>query len=340
MSTHATQVVLPGVVEPEGLTLQQVELAAPGTGQVLVAVEASGISFAEQQMRRGKYYDQPTFPFVPGYDLVGTVLALGPGTPADLLGTRVAALTKTGGWSTHVLLDADGLVPVPDGVEAAAASTLVVNGFTAWSMLHRAAGVRAGQTVLVHGANGGVGTVLVQLATIAGARVIGTAAPRHHDALRALGAEPVDYGGDVEAQVRELAPQGVDAVFDHVGGDVLEGSHRLLRRGGTLVSYGTAATRDQKGNSMLPILRLVAKLQWWNLRPGGHLATFFNVWAGRRNQARFQARLREDLTQVFALLADGRLRTHVAATFPLADVAQAVRLAESRTVVGKVVLVP
>nr|WP_281373110.1 medium chain dehydrogenase/reductase family protein [Kineococcus aurantiacus] len=312
----------------------------PGPGQALVAVEASGVSFAEQQMRRGKYYDQPAFPFVPGYDLVGTVVRVGPGTPGDLVGHRVAAVTKTGGWAAHALVDAGDLVPVPDGVDPAEAATLVVNGLTAWSMLHRSARVRAGQTVLVHGANGGVGTVLAQLAVLAGARVLGTASPRHHDALRELGVEPVDYRGDVEAQVRELAPDGVDAVFDHVGGEVLGVSHRLLRRGGTLVSYGTAATRDVAGNPTLPVLELLVRLQWWDLRPGGHRATFFNVWAGRRNRARFQARVREDLGQVLALLAQGRIRTHVAATFPLERAAEALRLAESRTVVGKVVLLP
>jgi NADPH:quinone reductase-like Zn-dependent oxidoreductase len=340
MTTAATRVVLPGIVEPDGLLLEPVQLPAPTTGSALVAVEASGISYAEQQMRRGRYYDQPAFPFTPGYDLVGTVVTVGPGTPTDLVGRRVAAMTKTGGWATHALVEVGDLVPVPEGVDPAAASTLVVNGITAWSMLHRAAEVRSGQTVLVHGANGGVGTVLSQLAREAGARVIGTASPRHHEALRALGVEPVDYAGDIEAQVRELAPDGVDAVFDHVGGAGLSVSHRLLRRGGALVSYGTAATRDGSGNPTMPILKLIARLAWWNVRPDGRRATFFNVWAGRRNRARFQARTREDLGRVFALLAAGRLRTQVAATFPLAGVADALRLAESRTVVGKVVLLP
>ncbi len=336
-----TRVVLPGVVEPEGLRVERTDVPVPGPDQALVAVEASGVSFAEQQMRRGRYYDQPRFPFVPGYDLVGTVSAVGSATSPALVGTRVAALLGTGGWTTHAVVDADALVPVPTGLDPAAASTLVVNGLTAWRMLHRCAHVRAGQTVLVHGVNGGVGTVLAELAAIAGARVLGTAAPRHHDALRALGVEPVDYALDgLEQRVRALAPDGVDAVFDHVGGDVLTVSHRLLRRGGTLVSYGSADTRDAHGNATWTILRLMARLQWWNLRPGGHRATFFNVWGGKRNPARFRAGVREDLGQVFALAAEGRLRTQVAATFPLDRVADAVRLAESRTVVGKVVLVP
>src|SRR5664279_6141324 len=183
----AIEIVLPGVVEPDGLQLHRRVLPAPTTGQVLVQVEASGVSFAEQAMRRGRYFGQPTFPFVPGYDLVGTVSALGPGVDPTLLGRRVAALTKTGGWASHVLLPARDVVAVPHGLDPAEIETLIVNGITAWQMLHRTARVRRGQTIVVHGASGGVGTTLVQLARHAGVHVIGTSAPRHHPALQALG---------------------------------------------------------------------------------------------------------------------------------------------------------
>ena len=149
---------------------------------MLVRVEATGVSFAEQQMRRGKYYDQPPFPFVPGYDLVGTVQATGEGVDPARVGERVAAVVKTGAWATHVLVDAGAPVPVPDGVDPAEAETVVVNGITAWQMLHRIARVRRGQTIVVLGANGGVGSTLVQLAADAGITVIGTASARHHDA--------------------------------------------------------------------------------------------------------------------------------------------------------------
>src|SRR6266550_4718431 len=143
------EIVLPGIGEPESLRPRTRDLPDPAPRQALVRVEATGVSFAEQQMRRGKYYDQPAFPFVPGYDLVGVVEALGPGDPAEVrVGQRVAALTKTGGWADRVLLDAADLVPVPDGVGAADAETVVVNGVTAWRMLRRSARVRAGQTIV------------------------------------------------------------------------------------------------------------------------------------------------------------------------------------------------
>lgn len=336
-----TEIVLPGMVEPDGLLVQERELPAPAAGQALVRVDATGVSFAEQQMRRGKYYDQPPFPFVPGYDLVGTVQAVGDGVDPALVGERVAAVVKTGAWATHVLVDATHLVPVPDGIDPADAETVVVNGITAWQMLHRIAKVRRGQTIVVLGANGGVGSTLVQLAVGAGVTVIGTASERHHDHLRSLGATPVDYRTpDLADRLRALAPDGVDAVFDHVGGPGIVDSWRLLRRGGTLVSYGTAATKDDAGRSQVPVLALVARLMLWNLLPNGRRAHFYNFWAGRRRPARFFRRLREDLTQVLDRLADGTITPQVAAQLPLVDAGRALALAESRTVAGKVVLLP
>ncbi|WP_049578769.1 medium chain dehydrogenase/reductase family protein [Streptomyces sp. SBT349] len=341
VTTRATEIVLPGEVEPSGLQVRTRDLSAPAAGQVVLRMNATGVSFAEQQMRRGKYYRQPPFPFVPGYDVVGTVTATGPGVDTALAGRRFAAVTKTGGWASHLLVDAGDLVPVPDGLDAAAVETVVVNGITAWQMLHRMAKVRSGGTIVVLGANGGVGSTLVQLARHAGITVIGTASPRHHATVRELGAIPVDYRDPhLYDRIREFAPDGVDAVFDHVGGAGIARSWRLLRRGGTLVSYGTAATKDDTGASQLPVLKLFGRLLLWNHLPNGRSAHFYNFWAGRRRLAAFRRRLSEDLTQVLRLLADGVLVPQVAARIPLADAASALTLAESRTVIGKVVLVP
>jgi len=340
MTMNATEIVLPGIGEPETLQVRTRALAEPEAGQVVVRVAATGVSFAEQQMRRGKYYDQPPFPFVPGYDLVGVVERSGAGGPA--VGQPVAALTKVGGWADRVVLDAADVVPLPAEVDPVAAETVVVNGVTAWRMLHRAAKVRPGQTIVVLGAAGGVGSTLVQLARHAGIRVIGTAGPGQQERLRELGAIPVDYRNeDVPARVREIAPDGVAAVFDHVGGPGIADSWRMLAKGGTLVSYGTASTRDVPGNPRLPVLRLLARLTAWNLLPNGRRATFFNLWAGRRlRPARYRAELRQDLTAVLRLLADGAIAAQVARTFPLTDAAAALRFAEAGGITGKVVLVP
>ncbi len=324
---------LPGIGEPELLQVRERELPTPGPGQVVVRVEATGVSFAEQQMRRGKYYDQPKFPFVPGYDLVGVV---------EATGQRVAALTKVGAWADRVVLDDADLVPVPDGLDPEAVETLIVNGVTAWRMLHRAAKVRRGQTIVVLGAAGGVGTVLVQLARHAGIRVLGTAGPKQQDRLRELGAEPIDYRSeDVLARVRELAPEGVAAVFDHVGGPGVADSWRMLARGGTLVSYGTAATKDVPGNPQVPVLKLFGRLAVWNLLPNGRSATFFNLWKGHRfRRDRFRAELRADLERVMALLAEGAITPQIAARFGLEQAAEALRFAEAGGNTGKVLLLP
>ncbi|WP_346346739.1 medium chain dehydrogenase/reductase family protein [Streptomyces sp. SID161] len=334
--------VLPGIVAPEELQLRHAAVPEPGRGQIVIAMEATGVSFAEQQMRRGRYYDQPPFPFVPGYDLVGRVFATGPGVDSGLTGRRVAALVKVGGWASHVVVDARDAVEVPDGLTAAQAETVVVNGITARQMLHRTARVRAGRTVLVHGAGGGVGSVVVQLALAAGVKVIGTASPRHHEALRELGVTPVDYrGADVPARVRELAPGGVDAVFDHVGGRSVVDSWHLLAPGGTLVCYGSASTRDDTGSKQWPVLKILARTWLWNTLPNGRRAHFYNIWAGRAlAKDRFRTRLRSDLTEVFTAVDRGDVTARIAAQLPLSQAAEALRLAESGTVTGKVVLTP
>ena len=339
-----TEIVLPGLVEPEGLIVHHRPVPIPGKGQALVEMLATGVSFAEQGMRRGRYPGQPKFPFVLGYDLVGVVTAVGPQGDDSLVGRRVAAVVKTGGWTTHALVDAGHLVPVPDGIDAAEAETVVVNGVTAWQMLKKAK-VHSGQTILVHGANGGVGNTLARLANHAGIRVIGTASTRHHDALRTMGVEPVDYNdAELSDLVRQHAPGGVDAVFDHLGGPSFQRSFELLAPGGTLVAYGMAAHKDETTNTLLMLLTFLGvygRLGLWSLLPNKRRALFYNFWGGKLLRPKsFWLRLTCDLTSIFSLLAEGAITPHVAACLPLTEAATAMTLAESRTVFGKVVLVP
>jgi 2-desacetyl-2-hydroxyethyl bacteriochlorophyllide A dehydrogenase len=339
-SFNTTEVIMPGIIEPEGLLLKTRILDNPAAGQVVVKMEASGIAFAEQSMRRGRYYEQPKFPFVPGYDLVGTVVAAGTGVDPNLIGKRVAAMTKIGGWASHVLLSASDLLPVPEDIDPLEAETLIVNGITAWQMLHLKARIKRGQTILVHGANGGVGTILTQLAIHAGVRVIGTASPRHHETLRAQGVEPLDYNDtDLPKSVLKLAPGGVDAVFDHLGGPSFARSFGLLAKGGVLVCYAIASALKDTGNVLLPFIKVLAQLAWWNILPNGRKAYFYNIWDGKGTEA-FQKQLRETFAELTTLLAGGVLKPQIAARFPLTDIITAMKLAESRTAYGKVVLVP
>ncbi|WP_211327419.1 medium chain dehydrogenase/reductase family protein [Subtercola boreus] len=342
LPTTTTRVVLPGLVDPSGLQLATGQTPTAAAGQLLVQMEATGISFAEQSMRRGRYFGQPAFPFTPGYDLVGRVLAVGPGGDQQLIGKRMATMTKTGGWATHVVVEARDSILVPDGITPEDAETVVVNGVTAWQMLHRTAKVEPGQTILVFGANGGVGGILLQLAKHHGVTVIDAASPRHHDALLRAGVIPVDYADpNLATLVRQHSPAGVAAVFDNIGGDNTALSFSLLRRGGTLVTYAILKDAAGDGPLLLPFMKAIGKAMLWSALPNGKKATFYDLWAGHRfRPARFRRHLEEDLSHVFELLRTGTIAANIAARFPLTEAAAALALAESRTLNGKVILLP
>jgi NADPH:quinone reductase-like Zn-dependent oxidoreductase len=342
-TTTTTEVVLPGVVEPHGVRLRQRDLAPLARGEALVRVLATGVSYAENSMRRNRYPGQPKFPFVPGYDLVGDVVAVGPGADAGLVGRRVAAVTKTGGWASLVALDARDLLVVPADVAPADVETVLLTGLTAWQMLHRSARVRTGQTILVHGASGGVGSLLVEMARDAGIRVVGTGSERSHEMLRGLGAEPLDYRDpQLVERLAALAPDGFDAIFDNIGGTSFARSFAQLAPGGTLVGYGNNSQIDGSGSQVIMFAGVLGRFAAWTLSPNrGRRATFYNFWAGKHvRPARFRARLREDLDAILDLVAAGKLGVRIAARFPLQRAGDALALADGRSPYGKVVLEP
>ncbi|WP_437574888.1 zinc-binding dehydrogenase [Sorangium sp. So ce887] len=338
---------IPGLIEPEGLEVRERPEVAPDAGEVLVATEATGVSYAEVQMLRGRYPGQPAFPFVPGYDIVGRVVALGPDVDDALLGKRVATLTGFGAWAERVVLRAEQLVVVPDALDAAEVDALITNGLTAYKMLHRVARVRAGQTVVVLGAGGGVGSLLVQLARLAGVHVIGTCRPSQRSAVEALGAQVVDFTRErVPEDVRALAPAGVDAVFDHVGGAAsLRSSFAMLRRGGYLVCYGNASLGRTNGSAWRGFLEFIALKLMWSVTPGRRRSTFFDVWGRGTLGAdhmfrprRFWRELRDDLGALVELLATHQLKPQIARRIPLRDAASALAAHRAGGFVGKIVL--
>lgn len=330
------EIVLTGQGGPEKLRIDSTDSPMPGKGEVRVRVVASGVSFAEVQMLARRYPMQPKYPFVPGYDLVGEVTTVGQDVSGVAVGDRVAALTVTGAWRTHVVVRADRVVPVPPSLDAGVAAAATMNGVTALQMVHERAAVRAGQTVLVHGASGGVGTLLVQLAVAAGARVLGTASAAKHDAVSALGAEPIDYRTeDVAARVRELAPGGVDAVFDHLGGDSLRQSYALLADGGVLINYGSATTLRDDDHWVMPYLRTIRRFAGWGVarlfgRARGRRAMFYYVKAGPA--------FNRSLAEVYRLVADGKLTPPIEQRLPLERAAEGLELLLAGKVTGKIVL--
>jgi len=340
------EMVIPHVIEPAGLQVRERELPELGPSDVLVAMEATDVSYAEVSMLRGRYPGQPAFPFVPGYDLVGRVIAVGSKVERGLAGKRVATITETGAWAQHVVVREHQLVIVPDDLDPAEVDTLVVNGVTAFKMLHRVAKVRAGQTIVVLGAGGGVGTMLVQLARLAGVNVIGTCKPAQRAAVEALDARTVDYTRNrVLEEVGALAPGGVDAVFDHVGGDSVRSWFAMLRPSGFLVCYGSMSAAKTNRSAWSAILELMLLKVLWSFRPGGRKMTFFDVWGRGTFGAdrmfrprRFWREFHQDLGQLIELLAGGKLQAHVARRVPLRQAGEALAAHAAGGFTGKIVL--
>src|SRR6478735_9073165 len=234
---------------PDALTCVKLPVEEPGAGQLRVRVRAAGVGSTDLMVVAGKYRYAPKLPVVPGYEIAGTVDAIGPGVAGFTRGQRVAALTVYGGFSEFLVREAEHFLPIPDAVTDVQAAGAILNHGTAWQMIHRVAKVSSGQTALVTGAAGGVGTAALQVLRLAGAKTYGAASAPKHETVRKLGAIPIDYrAGRLDRLTRELEPRGVDHVFDAVGGANIGPCIGAARPGGTVVGYGfmgvkgTAAT--------------------------------------------------------------------------------------------------
>jgi NADPH2:quinone reductase len=228
---------------PEALQILEEECPEPKHGEARVRVLAAGVSLPDLLMREGVHPETPSLPFTPGWDLIGVVDRLGDG-PAELEpGQIVAALPISGAYAEFICLPQRELVPVPSGLDAAEAVSLVLNYVTAYQMLHRSAKVRQGQRVLIHGAAGGVGSALLQLGRLAALAMYGTCSSRGAAAVSGLGGIAIDYRQlDFVKEVQRLTGTGVDAVFDGIGGSHIWRSRKALRPGGTVVAYGLTSS--------------------------------------------------------------------------------------------------
>ncbi|MFE1228173.1 NADP-dependent oxidoreductase [Streptomyces sp. NPDC058745] len=285
-----------------------VAVPEPGPGEVRVAVAAVGVNPVDHKRRRGwvEQFYPTTFPAVPGLEFAGTVDALGEGVTGVAVGDEVLGWTKTGAYAQYAL--ADLFVPKPAGLSWEQAASLPVAGETAQRVLVLL-GVREGETLLLHGAAGAVGSMAVQLAVASGVTVIGTASERNHAHLRSLGAVPVTYGEGLADRVRAAAPQGVDAVFDAAGHDTLPVSIELM--GGEKERIVTIAAVDAAEHGI--------------------------VFSGLSAAPDV---VRAGLTAQAGLAVAGSLRVTVAESFPLKEAARAQELSESGHVRGKLVLRP
>lgn len=323
-------VCLPRTGGPDVLEVVTLPLVAPGPGELRIRVRAAGVGATDLSMLRGSYAYAPKMPFVPGYEVAGVVDALGAGVTGHRVGERVAALTVHGGFAECLVRGAEHFLPIPGGVSDVDAAGIILNGVTAWQMVHRVAKVQKGQTALVTGAAGGVGTALLQLLRLAGVKTYGAASLSKHATVRALGATPIDYRkGALDTLLRALEPKGVDVVFDAVGGANIGPCIGALRRGGTLVGFGFMGVSGRLSTLAMFLHLLVGS------RLRGRKGSFYGITLLYRKDSR---PLREDLPKLFALLAEKRLDAFVRRTFPLLQARAALELLATGSVEGKLVL--
>jgi NADPH:quinone reductase len=333
---QTTQVYAVNRDRADCVEVRTTELPAPPPGHARVRVEAAGVSYGDLLLQRGVIPGGPKPPNVPGYELAGVVESVGDGVGDLAPGQRVAALVHEGGYASAVNLPAQRLVPVPDGVEPERVAAVALNYFIAHQMLHRIAKVTSGQSIVVHGASGGVGLAFLQLAEhIGGITVFGSASAANLDLVRRHGAVAVDYHNEDFANAVRDSVGAVEAAFDPIGGPHFWRSYSVLRRGGTMVAYGQSeALRDGKRNMAIGALGFLGGIALPKLRPDGRKTTFYNAWALEKKQPQAYA---EDLAHVLELLSADKIAPRSITTLPLADAAVAFERLESGAS-GKLVL--
>ena len=331
---------------PDELRVVEEECPEPKAGEVRVRVLAAGVSLPDVMMREGIHPETPTLPFTPGWDLVGSVDKLGAGVSGIRPGEIVAALPIHGAYTEFISLPPSELVPVPAGLDPAEAVSLILNYVTAYQMLHRSVRVREGQSVLIHGAAGGVGTALMQLGQLAGVTMYGTCSQANAPTVRALGGIPIDYEHeDFVAEVRRLTGSGVDVVFDSIGGSHIWRSRQALRPGGRVVAYGLTGSlqggrvpsRRPKGRHRyraIAIFGVYIALSF--LLPGKKRVIPYSIQTLKRVKP---AMFREDLITLFGLLAAKKIKPLVAQRLPLVEAKRAHELLGKGGITGKLVLV-
>jgi NADPH:quinone reductase-like Zn-dependent oxidoreductase len=341
-----TRIIVTHYGGPDALQVVEEECPEPKRGEVRVRVKAAGVALPDLLMREGVHPETPALPFTPGWDLVGVVDKLGDGVAGIELGQTVAALPISGAYAEFVRLRQRELVPVPSGLDAAEAVSLILNYVTAHQMMHRSVQVKPGQRLLIHGAAGGVGSALLQLGRLAGLEMYGTCSPRGASAVSDLGGMPIDYQRqDFVKEIHRHTGQGVDVVFDGIGGTHIWRSRKALRPGGTVVAYGlTSSLRGGRLASGRPgrrhrfrgiaIFGLYIAGGW--LLPGRKRVVPYSIqWLKRLKPALF----RQDLITLFDLLQQQEIKPLIAQRFPLAEAKHAHELLGNGGVTGKIVLV-
>ncbi|MBB3066358.1 NADPH:quinone oxidoreductase family protein [Limibacillus halophilus] len=312
--------------EPESLKVGQLPEPRPGAGDVLIRVAAAGLNFADTLMIAGKYQEKPPFPFSPGLEVAGEVLEVGEGVSGTKPGDRVLAVVDHGGFAEQAIARESDVFKIPDSLDFQSAAGFPITYGTAHGALVWRAGLKAGETLLVHGAAGGVGLAAVEVGKALGARVIASAGGADRCRLaEAHGADAsIDYRtDDLRAAVKDMTDgRGVDVVFDPVGGDIFDASLRCLAWSGRLLTIGFAAGRVPQAAANILLVKNISVVGCY--------------WGSYRKQA--PEMLRDEFAELFGWYDAGLLKPHVSHALPLEKIAEAMQLLLSRRSTGKVVL--
>jgi len=303
----------------ENLRVDEVEKPTPGTDEVLIKTAAAGINYADTMLRQNKYMFSPELPFTLGFEVAGTIEAIGANVQHLTIGQRVLATIRGGGYAEYAVADWRTVVPIPDDLEFSKATALLVQGLTALGLL---ADLKSGQTILIHAAAGGVGSLLVQLAKHKGAKVLGTASTAEKlEKVASLGADAgINYSESdwTDEVLAATDGKGADLIIEMVGGEIGRQNFKCLATGGTMIVYGAASGEDFQ----ISALNLLFKMQ---------MVKGYNLnFETRENMAAFTKEL-------MSHIAENRLEVTVT-EFPLEQARQAHDALEGRKTMGKVVL--
>jgi NADPH:quinone reductase len=310
---------------PEVMHLEEIETPVPGEGEVLIKVAAVGVNYADLAQRQGAYMTRTRTPMTLGVEVAGTVAELGPGVRIPAEGSRVVAYVN-GGYAEYAVAQATSVIPIPASLDFTEAAAFPVQGLTAYQLLRESAHIQPGESVLVHAAAGGVGTLAVQLAKLMGAGIVaGTASNSSKlDLIRKLGADAaINYTEDnwVEQVKNATRGQGTDIILEMVGGEITEQSLKCLAPFGRMVIYGAASGKIAQFSGIQLMYKNQAIIGYW-----------------LTSQLQRADRIAMAAMELMQFLASGKLQIIVGQTFPLAEAAQAHQAVAERRTMGKVVL--